>query len=182
MSRSKLLGLLLIGTLVAAWFAPPLEDDGIQLSVRAKNAAVTQSVASPVSSVTGNPGVSRSRAANVDVLSIRRRDDGSGEDDGRLFASMRWTPPTSAALAADSSAQPADSPPQAPPLPFRVLGRYDEAGQVVVFLQHQEQNLAVRPGDSLLNDYKVESINGSTLTLRYLPLNQVQTLEVGGSQ
>lgn len=182
MSRSKLLGLLLVGTLVAAWFAPPLEDNGVQLSVRTKNAAVMPLGASPVSSVTGSPGVSRSRAANVDVLSIRRRDDGSGDDDGRLFTSMRWAPTTSATLAADTSVLPAELPPQAPPLPFRVLGRYDEAGQVVVFLQHQEQNLAVRPGDTLLNGYKVESITGSTLTLRYLPLNQVQTLEVGGSQ
>ena len=72
---------------------------------------------------------------------------------------------------------------QAPPvLPFVVLGRYIEAGQEVIFLQHNNQNLVVRVGNTLLEQYKVESLQGSTLNFRYLPLNLAQSLEIGSKQ
>jgi hypothetical protein len=43
-----------------------------------------------------------------------------------------------------------------------------------------DQNLAVRVGDTIAEQYRVERLEGQTLTLRYLPLDVLQTLDVGG--
>lgn len=174
MNRRLFLGLVLIGTLLAAWFAPPMGNDDVQLSTRARD--VTAASAS-----SGSLAVERLRGGDISVLSIRSRDEESGDEEERLFASMHWTQEILSVEPDGALTAQIDPPPQAPPLPFRVLGRYDESGKTVVFLEHQEQNLVVRAGEKIANDYKVESINDSTLTLRYLPLDQVQTLEVGGS-
>jgi hypothetical protein len=61
------------------------------------------------------------------------------------------------------------------------MGRYVEDGQVLVFLQHNDSNLVVRVGDTIAEHYKVESLDGGTLTLRYLPLDQQQTIDVGSA-
>lgn len=173
MNRRLFLGFLLIGTLVAAWFAPPRDSDDVQLSARARDVAAT--TAKPEFSA-----VDRSRGEGVDVLSIRPRDENNDEDE-RLFASMQWTQERSPVESDQIQREQPDLPPQAPPLPFRVLGRYDESGQTLVFLEYQEQSLVVRAGETIGSDYKVESINDSTVILRYLPLDQVQTLAAGSS-
>jgi hypothetical protein len=71
--------------------------------------------------------------------------------------------------------------PQAPPLPFRAIGRYEEDGETVFFLQHNERGIVVRVGDTVAEQYKVESVQGNLLTLTHLPTNQTQTLDVGGT-
>jgi hypothetical protein len=76
-------------------------------------------------------------------------------------------------------APPPPPPPQAPPLPFRIFGRYVDAGQQVVFLQINERNLAVRVGDVIDGQYRIESLQGALLAFLYLPLQQMQTLDLG---
>ncbi|MDD2742185.1 MAG: hypothetical protein PHV02_07920 [Rhodocyclaceae bacterium] len=182
--KSRLLlggGLLL--TVLAAWFAPPLEDDnGLMLSERAQN---TQ----PVNAGAGMPKISTPPASHLtlapalDVLGIHPRTMDAETDaaGGRLFASSQWAT-TTKPVAVNTEVEPPPSPPLAPPLPFRFLGRYKDAGQSVVFLQYNDQSLVVRQGDTLGEQYKVEKLDGTTLSLRYLPLNQIQSLDVGSSQ
>lgn len=176
MNRRLILGVLLIGTLVAAWFAPPVEGDGVQVVQRAGKTAGAAAVPASVQS----SGAGRSFAGETDVLSIHERRAGGADEGENLFVSMRWEPEEDIPEAGEALEEQADLPPQAPPLPFRVLGRYDESGTAVVFLEHQEQSLLARAGGILVKDYRVESIEGSSLVLRYLPLDQVQTLELGG--
>lgn len=184
MKRSSvriLLGLALLSTGVAAYFAPPQAGEAVVLSERSVKAA------SPAAS-SGHEAPSALRPAMParpdDVLGIKPREFGDERDGASaVFASTQWTPPPKPAQAEPApppASQPAPAP-QAPPLPFRVLGRFSEDGHDGVFLQHNEQNLVVRVGDTIAEVYKVESFNGTTLTLRYAPLNQQQTLEVGGS-
>lgn len=44
--------------------------------------------------------------------------------------------------------------------------RYVDEGQEVVFLLHNDQNLVVRVGDTIAQQYKVESLNGNKLMFK----------------
>lgn len=183
--RRKLIYVVLLAVLIAAWFAPAESDNGIALSERARASeraaqhpgAVSRSTASRTRDKTTTPA-----GGPVEVLELRGRDDGgNGKGGDGLFAATQWTSPA-AAPAKEPVVAVVAAPPvaEAPPLPFRVLGRYEEEGHVTVFLQRDDQNLVVRVGDTIGETYKVESLKGSVLTLRYLPLNQVQTLDTAG--
>jgi hypothetical protein len=70
--------------------------------------------------------------------------------------------------------------PTAPPLPFVAVGAIQGAqvtnGQPVAFIRQQEQLMVVRAGDSIGQNYKVESISAQAIEFTYLPLMQRQTL------
>lgn len=187
-AKRGLLGVALLATLIAVWFAPPLKDEGVVLSERAQNASARAGdTTKPVTTQAVSTAARTVISSHVEVLRIRPRAQETAyeEQDARLFAPTLTTQPTKKtpiASAVPMAIVSAPPPPQAPPLPFHVLGRYDEAGQAVIFLQHNDQNLVVRVGDTLADEYKVEGLNGTTLTLRYLPLNQSQSLEIDGVQ
>jgi hypothetical protein len=197
--KRTILGLALFSTIILAWFAPAVSDDGVGLSDRVKTTLVPPR---DTSNVTKNPtnksSTSAATSIPVAVLSIRSRSQSDEIDpqDSRLFTSTQWTIPVIQKISTPQIKptekikpieiiKPIDETPaiEAPPsLPFIVLGRYIEAGQEVIFLQHNNQNLVVRVGDTLLEQYKVESLQGTTLNLRYLPLNLAQSLEIGSKQ
>jgi len=167
-----LLGVVLCATLLAAYFAPPKASEAVALSehVRASGA------------LTAAPSARDIARQPSEVLSIKSRDADPQDDTTSLFAAKAEAVPVVKAMpAAAPASAPQAAAPQAPTLPFRVLGRFTDGEQEGVFLQHNDQNLVVRVGDTIAEHYKVESLNGTTLTLRYEPLNQQQTLEVGGS-
>lgn len=165
MSRRKsVIGLLLVATLVAAYFAPEPESGLVAPAKR-------QDVVSP-RTVPAQSRVPSSEGA-LEVLSIKPRAS-TGEEPGVLGA-MQWVAPPPPP---PPKVEP-PPPPQAPPLPFKVLGQYEENGAAGVFLLHRDQSLVVREGDTLLDVYKVESLKDGVLTFLYLPLNQRQTLTVG---
>lgn len=186
MNRGGLLGLVLFATLIAAGFAPSKEDDGVLLSEQAAQRAAGRGgdATRDASARSLPPEANRTIAPGVEVLGIRERDTEAGDQQRstRLFASTRWTPPPPKVTPSAAPMATAPVSPRLPPPPFRVFGRYEEAGQASVFLQHLEQNLVVRVGETIADHYKVESLNDTTLTLRYLPQNQVQTLPVSGVQ
>lgn len=160
--KRVLLGCVLVATLGAAWYAP--EEEVVSAAVAPARGAGT---------------IARAPMASfVDVLPIRAR---SGDDgvEASLFASTEWggAPVAAPVAAAPVVAAPVEA--TAPPLPFRVMGSFQQAGQTVVFLQQNDLNHAVRSGDTIGETYKVEAIDGAVMTLRYLPLDQVQTLELG---
>ena len=164
------LGLSLLATLLAVVFAPPAADDGVALAVHKATAAGAATMPQPGKKIVA-----------VDVLRIRSRAVEDDDDDGaKVFASTQWGVASPKLAAAPVGAAPAAAAsPQVPPLPFKLLGRYQEDGQDLVFLQFNEQNLVVRVGDTIADHYKVQSLNGPLLTLLYTPLNQQQTMDVG---
>lgn len=175
-SRS-LLGLALVMTLAAAYFAPPSGTDGVVLSERVARATSGSVPVEQPSRMAQTGTVMRS----MEVLQIHTRDiEDDQENTLGVFAVLNRAP-----LAPKVEPPPVPvappPPPQVPPLPFRVLGRYVEAGQVAVFLQYNDKNIIARVGDTLGEQYKVESIDSGTLTFLYLPLNQTQTLGIGSS-
>lgn len=119
----------------------------------------------------------------------------------RLDAQMRYNPfgplnlqaPGIAALGKPQAPKPAPTPakvvepapvppppPVAPPLPFTAIGSIEgpdvTAGQALAFLQHQDNLLVVRKGESIGQLYRVESVSADRVEFTYLPLNQRQFL------
>ena len=70
--------------------------------------------------------------------------------------------------------------PVAPPLAYRFVGRYADAERLGVILQAPDGQVTVaHVGEPLGSDYRVESIVGNSMVLRYLPLDLPQTLDIG---
>lgn len=176
-----LLALGLVATLLAAAFAP---DPGESLVAPTPRAAAPGAGRPTETPATSGSVAARGRPADVDVLAIRPRDavDEAPAAFGapiRPPAPPRPVPVAASAPHAAASLPPPPPPPQAPALPFRVLGRYVDGGEETLFLQHAERAVAVRVGDVLDGQYRVESLAAGVLTLIYLPLNQRQTLDIG---
>ncbi|MCQ1550836.1 MAG: hypothetical protein NOF05_18970 [Candidatus Accumulibacter phosphatis] len=93
-----------------------------------------------------------------------------------LFPSLSWLPPPPIP---EKPAKP--PPPTAPPLPFVYLGKKLEAGQWEAYFGRGEEVFIVREGMTLTGLYRVQEIRPPTLTLLYLPLQQSQTIPIGGS-
>lgn len=169
--RRAAIAAALLLTLAAAWFAPEeTAPDVVDGPARA----------APRETVRSSEARLRAPAPQVDVLAIRERKDGDGEPGAGLFIPTEWTPAAAEAAAAAPAPVPVEeAAPQAPPLPFRVMGRHEQAGQTVVFLQQNDRTHIARVGDTIGDTYKVEGIDGGAMTLRYIPLDQVQTLELG---
>jgi len=100
-----------------------------------------------------------------------------------LFAARDWSPPP--APAASSPAEPPKpvvaAAPSVPPLPFTYLGKRLENSSWEAFLGQGDQTLIVREGTVIDGTYRVESIKPPLLVLTYIPLEQQQTLAVGGA-
>lgn len=165
--RKQLLGVVLAGTLGVtlwtAWRESGAEDVAVVAARPLKRVAYTHTV--PVASdVQG--------AASV-LASLQPRASAPAELDD-LFG----VPPTPAPVVQAVASAPA---PQAPALPFQVLGRYENDGDKAVFLQYNDRNLVARVGDTIDDLYQVESLQDGVLTLVYLPLHQKQTLQVGSA-
>lgn len=162
--RRGAIGAALVLTLVATWYAPA--EEAIEMPA-------------PRASVAARDAARRAPPAALDVLAIRARTLDEKEEGAGLFAPAAWTaePPAEAVVAVPAA--PVESAPQAPPLPFTVMGSHEQAGQTTIFLQHHDRTHVVRVGDTVAESYKVERIDGTAMTLRYLPLDQVQTLELG---
>lgn len=168
-----LLALGLAGTLLAAVFAPEPGEPLVAptprpsgSSGRAVEAAAAVTAATP-----------RGGNTAVEVLAIRPRD--LGEETPAAFGAPIRPPAAPRPVPVAAPKPEAAPPPQAPALPFRVLGRYVDGGEETIFLQQAERAIAVRVGDVLDGQYRVDSLAAGVLTLIYLPLNQRQTLDIG---
>ena len=110
----------------------------------------------------------RARAELIGGASIANKAD-------PLFGSQSWVPPP------PPPPKPvAPPPPTAPAVPYTFLGKKLEDGVWEVYLSKGEHTLIVREKSVIEETYRVEAIKPPNLTLTYLPLNQMQTLPIGG--
>lgn len=91
----------------------------------------------------------------------------------RLFAAHSWANNTAPKAVVEVG------PPTAPPFPYAYLGMKRDDAALQVFLASGDLTYVVRQGDVLAELYKIESIAPPTMTVVYLPLQQVQTLQIG---
>lgn len=102
---------------------------------------------------------------------------GQDGDDKPVFARQDWTPPPPPPPPA--SAAPPPPPPSAPPLPFTYIGKSLQEGRWEIYLARGDRTYLVREAAVIDGAYRVDAIRPPVLTLTYLPLNQVQQLNIG---
>jgi hypothetical protein len=161
---------LLMGAalLVAAGFA--LFGD------KSPKGAVVEASPRSAAAAPARTAVAAPKAAGVTILRLADRatlvDDGAGGGDA--FGSHDWTPPPPKPAPA-----PPPPPPSAPPLPFTFLGKAVSNGEWEVFLVRGSETLIVKNKTVIDGVYRVDAIAPPGMTFTYLPLNQVQQLNIG---
>jgi len=101
--------------------------------------------------------------------------DGFGPADG-IFGGHSWNPPPPPPPPPLNTAPP---PPMAPPLPFAYIGKAAADGAWEVYLARADKVYVVRLKTVIDGVYRVDAIAPPMMTLTYLPLNQVQQLNIG---
>lgn len=155
--------------------AVPALDPG--LARRAQTPAVLAPAAAPIEARAQAPGAK----AAPHILRLLPRHalvDGKGAKEGAdVFGSRDWTPPPPPPPA--PVAPPPPPPPTAPPLPFTLVGKANENGVWEVYLARAGKTYIVKSKTVIDGTYRVDAIAPPLLTLTYLPLNQVQQLNIG---
>ena len=64
---------------------------------------------------------------------------------------------------------------EAPPLPFKYLGKMVEDGKLSVFLTNGDESITVHAGERV-GDYRVDKITEAEVRFTYLPLKTKQSL------
>ena len=124
-------------------------------------------VVAPVTSKTAHKSSARD-TAHLALDKLRRADDSKAAGIKDVFQVQSWYVPP-----------PPPPPPAPPPLPFAYLGQLLEDGRLTVFLTRQDQNYAVKTGDTLDGMYHVDSVEAQRVVFTYLPLNMQQSLAIG---
>jgi len=181
--------LMAAGVAIAAWlalFGDKTPNGNVAEPVTrtaAKPAAPRDTVAPPIvvaAAPEESPRKSKTKPEPT-ILALRARAEliggaSAGDKTATLFGSQSWVPPPPPP--AKPSAPP---PPTAPALPYTYIGKKLEDDAWEVYLTKGEHTFIVHEKTTIEATYRVESIKPPTLTLTYLPLNQMQTLSIGGA-
>jgi hypothetical protein len=160
--------------LVAAGFAlfGDKRPDGAVVEPAPRNAA-----AAPAPALRAAAPAAKPAGAHA-ILRLEPRDtligDGADAPGADAFGSRNWTPPPP-----PPPAPPPAPPPSAPPLPFTYIGKAVANGQWEVFLARGSETLIVRAKMTIDGAWRVDTIAPPSITFTYLPLNQVQQLNIG---
>ena len=175
--RHLLMGAALVGAAALVLFGD-----------RTPSATVAEAVErKPARSVPDARAVAATQAAPAGpgaILRLVPRDEligavgeGSFKSKDGVFGGQSWNPPPPPPP--PESRNQAPPPPTAPPLPFQFLGKAAADGQWEVYLGRGEQTFVVRKGTQIDGVYRVDNIAPPTLTMTYLPMNQVQQRHIG---
>jgi hypothetical protein len=151
---------------------------------RPPHAGVAEPVERAAAKPRAAPVVASAPAAKAGVeptiLRLLPREDLIGDADGAgaLFGSQNWNPPPPPPSKEVAVVVPPPAP-VAPPLPFTLIGKSVGSGVYEVYLARGDQVYLVRENTTIDGTYRVDKIVPPMLTLTYLPLNQVQQLNIG---
>jgi hypothetical protein len=177
-ARSALLALALGASAYLAVYWSPTPQATADLPVLAKptgNAVIGYTLADSAGSTP--------RESDPSLLAPKRVQH-SPVPGGDAFALMSWLPPPKASPPPAPPPPPVVVVPTAPPLPFTFVGLLEKGvgiDQPKAFLARGDTLLVVAAGDTVENNYSVDSITAQQITLTYLPLKTRQTLAVTGA-
>ena len=177
--RHMAMGAALLLATALVLFGDNSPDSGVAEAVERAPAQVSVVAVAPRSAAPKAPGV------EVTILPLVPRAVLIGESDeamgggASVFGQQNWTPPPPPPTPGAQQQAPPPPPPMAPPLPFTYLGKAAAAGQWEVFLAIGEKTYIVRDKMVIDGTYRVDAIAPPNLMLTYLPLNQVQQLNIG---
>jgi hypothetical protein len=174
--------LMAAALVIAAWlalFGDKTPNTGIAEPV-AHTASASAHAAAPVTSLTVANDAEVKIKNDAIILTLKNREQlmGGARADSRpdaLFKSQSWTPPP-----APTAPPPPPPPPVAPPLPFKYIGKKMEDGKWEVYVAIGTQAYILHEKTVLQGTYRIDSIKPPVITLTYLPLQQIQTLNIGG--
>jgi hypothetical protein len=165
-------GAALAGAAALFIFGDKTPDTGVAEAVERAPAAAAQPAAPA--------RIASTTASEPEPLILRLLDRAAlaGDDDeapvAGVFGTQDWNPPP-----AEPPPPPPPPPPSAPPLPFTYLGKAVSDGAVEVYLARSGTTYIVRDNMVIDGTYRVDDISPPTLKLTYLPLNQVQQINIG---
>jgi hypothetical protein len=102
---------------------------------------------------------------------------------GDAFARLSWLPPPPKVVFVAPPPPPVVVP-TAPPLPFTFVGLLEQGlgtSQPKAFLTRGDALLVVAAGDTVEDNYSIDSITAQQITMTYLPLKTRQVLNVSGA-
>jgi hypothetical protein len=144
-------------------------------------AATTVTTATTATARAGTDAASQNEVA---ILRLLPREELIGESGEAAFASgegvflgQNWNPPPPPPPPASS--MPPPPPPMAPPLPFVYIGKAVADGAWEVYLSRADKTYVVRNQTVIDGTYRVEKIAPPQMFVTYLPLNQVQQINIG---
>ncbi|MHB9837094.1 hypothetical protein Q8F57_019880 [Paraburkholderia terrae] len=130
------------------------------------------------------PSARAAGAETVGIAALRARTELIGSTTGEhreLFGSRAMAPPLPSAAPAGAEIPPLPSEPAVPSLPFTYLGKQGADGNWEVYLTRGDETLIVRDQTVIDGSYRVDAIKPPTMTLVYLPLKLVQTIDIGSA-
>ena len=177
--RQIVLAIALAGAGWLAFFGDKAPDGGLAEPVARKSSAASDTPRRE-SAASQNNGQKIKGGQEPVILALQSRDvlmeqGGLDGEEKKLFDAHSWTPPPPPPPKPEPP-----PPPMAPPLPFTYLGKKIEDGKWEAYLAKGSQTFIVREQSILDESYRVDAIRPPTLHLTYLPLNQAQTLSIGG--
>ncbi|WP_256081582.1 hypothetical protein [Massilia sp. YIM B04103] len=137
--------------------------------------------APPVEAPPATAGAKNAGAGNSAILRLIPRAQLIGEAGEASFKSgegvflgQNWNPPPPPPVA-----PPPPPPPSAPPLPFSYIGKSVADGAWEVYLARGDRTYIAHQKLVIDGTYRIDRIAPPELTITYLPLNQVQQLNIG---
>ena len=187
--RHLLLGAALLGAAALVLLGDRTPDTEVAEAVDRPAAAAPRSVAAPLPAApaprTASTATPPPAAKGQAILALVPRDVligdsegrfGQGENGGSVFGRQDWTPPPPPQPVVQAAPPP---PPMAPPMPFTFIGKSVGEGAWEIYLARGDRTYVVHDKDVIDGTYRVDSIAPPVLTLTYLPLNQVQQMNIG---
>jgi hypothetical protein len=180
--RHLMLGAALAGAALLAIFGDRSPDSEVAEAVeRAPGVRAPAPAPMPVSAAVASARAASEPAGGPRILALLPREALIGDSDEQfrqgdnpVFGHQDWTPPP------PPPPPPAPAPPpSAPPLPFTFIGKSVADGAWEVYLARGDRTYVVRDQTVIDGTYRVDAIAPPVLTLTYLPLNQVQQLNIG---
>ena len=157
--RYLIFGALLF-TLIAAAFAPDREASVV--GVARERAGATM----PATASGGRVEAKDDRLLNLNS----RRLSAEGIE---LFNVPPPPPPTAAMVVMAA--------PTMPPLPFKFLGKMTLGKADSVMLAEKNNTLIAAPGETLMDTWRMDSVDAETLSFTYLPLATTAVLKIGSA-
>lgn len=100
--------------------------------------------------------------------------------DTNLFGGHAWYTAPPPPPQREMIVAPVKRAPTAPPLPYKLLGIYEQEGSpTMYFLVKGDRTYDVTIGDTLENTYSIDSVTDDKLMFTYLPLKTSQGLRLG---
>ncbi|MCW8846286.1 MAG: hypothetical protein OQK99_10650 [Gammaproteobacteria bacterium] len=170
--KGRLLALFgLLALVVGAGAVVPAETADTAATVETAETAEMK-----VATMTASVSEGDQQAQDNAGLPVRPAHAGVSAD---LFNRQSWYTPPPPAPVVRQVRQAAPAAPTAPPLPFTVMGSYEQDDETLYFLVKGDRVFDAKEGDILEGTYRVDGVSNGQLRFTYLPLDISQGLQLG---